>query len=323
MRQRDDGSSRANALYQFAYDLCGLEKELEGRGIVTRGPGADRVEKFFSSANDTALFPVFMASQIIAGVLASSLVPSLIATEQRISSHVAEKITSTDTSATRTLKFAGEGTDLPKTKIQRSEGSIKLYKYGRLLEASYESLRLMKVDIFGLMLQRMGMQIGIDQTDDLIETLIAGDGTSGSAVTDTDAEVSGTLDYDELIRLRLAFPIGYEMQHCVINDTNLRTVLNMPEFKDPVAGFNFQRTGQFMDALGSEWHRWTSTGSASFSTDRVLAVDARGAAVLFREGDLLEESDQIIDKQLHQRTMSEWCGFMKWDPSATQSLDLT
>jgi Phage capsid family len=321
--QGDDGSNRANALYQFAYDLTGLEKELEVRGIVTRGPCSDKVEKFFSSANDTALFPVFLASQIIAGMLASSLVPSLIASEQRVNSHVAEKITSSDTAATRTLRWSGEGVDLPKTKILRAEGSIKLYKYGRLLEASYESIRLMNVDIFGLMLQRMGMQIGIDQTDDLLETLIAGDGTTDSAITDTDAEVSGTLDYDELIRLRLAFPIGYDMQHVVINDTNLRTVLNMAEFKDPLAGFQFQRTGEFMDALGAMFHRWTSTGSTSYSTDRILGVDARGAAVLFREGDLLEESDQLIDKQLHQRTMSEWIGFMKWDNNASQCLDIT
>jgi hypothetical protein len=294
------------------------------RGFVTRGPGAMTIEKaFFSSANDTALFPEFMATQIIAGILAASLVPFLISTEERINSHVAEKITLSDTAALRTLKWIGEGQQIPKTKISRAEGSIRLYKYGRMLEATYESVRLMKVDIFGLTLQRMGMQIGIDQTDDCIETLVAGDGTTGSAVTDTDAEVSGTLDYDELIRLRLAFPIGYEMQHCVVNDTNLRTILNMAEFKDPLAGFNFQRTGQFMDALGSQWHRWTSTGAASFSTDRILGVDARGSAILFREGDLLEESDQLIDRQLHQRTMSEWVGVMKWDNNACQCLDIT
>lgn len=323
-RQADDGSTRAQMVWQFAYDLTGLEKELEHRGHCVKGVGSEKVDKvFFSSANDTALFPAFLASQVIAGILATSLVPFLTAAEERINSHVAEKITINDTASHRTLRWIGEGVDLPKTKILRTDASIKLYKYGRMLEASYESIRLMKVDIFGLMLQRMGMQIGIDQTDDLIETLIAGDGTTGSALTDTDAEVTGTFDYDELIRLRLAFPIGYEMQHCITNDTQLRAMLNMPEFKDPTAGFNFQRTGQFVDALGSMWHRWTSTGSASFSTDRILAVDSRGAAILVREGDLLEESDQLIDKQLHQRTMSEWCGFMKWDVSASQCLDIS
>jgi hypothetical protein len=320
--QKDDGSWRSQAVREYAFQVAGLEKELSARGIRTRGPGADTVEKFFASSNDTPLFPAFAASQIIAGQLASSLVPMLIASEVQINSHVADKITISDTSADRTLKFIGEGADLPKTKISRVEGTITLYKYGRLLEATYESVRLQRIDILGLMLQRMGMQIGLDQTDDLIETLIAGDGTANSAVTDTDAETSGTLDYDELVRLTLAFPLGYQMTDAVVNDANLRTMLNMPEFKDPMAGFNFQASGKLQSPFGARWHRWTSTGSTSFSTDRILAVDNRGAAALFREDTLLEESDQLIDKQLWQRSMSEWIGFMKLDSNACQCLDI-
>lgn len=322
-RQKDDDSGRAQMLRQYAYDICGLEKEFAARGIRTKGPGADTVEKLFVSSNDTPLFPAFLASQIIAGILAASLVPRLAATEMRINSHVAEKITIADTAADRTLRWVGEGADLPKTRIARAEGSITLYKYGRLLEVSYESVRLMHLDILGLFLMRMGMQIGIDQTDDAIETLIAGDGTSGSAVTDTDAEVSGVLDYDELVRLNLAFPIGYQMTDAVVNDVNLRAILNMPEFKDPMAGMRFQQTGEFPTPMGAQWHRWTSTGSASFSTGRILAVDNRGALALFREDTLLEESDRLIDKQLERRAMSEWVGWMKLDNAATQSLDIT
>jgi len=322
-KQADDGSARAQKVRQYAYDVSGLEKELQARGIRTRGPGSDTVEKFFASANDTPLFPAFLASQIIAGTLAGSLVPMLVATEVTIDSHVAEKITIADTPQDRTLKFVGEGSDLPKTKIARAEGNITLYKYGRLLEASYESVRLMHIDILSLMLQRMGMQVGIDQTDDLIETLISGDGTAGSAVSFLTAEVAGTLDYDELIRLRLAFPIGYQMTNAVTNDLQMRTLLNMSEFKDPLAGFGFQGTGQFGTPLGAQWHRWTSTGSAGFGTDRILAVDNRGAVALFREDTLLEESDQLIDKQLWLRSMSEWVGFMKLDGSATQALKLS
>lgn len=321
-RQADDGSPRAQALRQYAYDICGLEKEFAVRGIRTRGPMADSVEKLFVSANDTPLFPAFLASQIVAGILAASLVPRLAAAEVRINAHVAEKITIQETAADRTLKWIGEGADLPKTKISRAEGTITLYKYGRLLEVSYESVRLMHLDILGLFLMRMGMQMGIDETDDAIETLIAGDGTSGSALTDTDAEVSGALDYDELVRLSLAFPIGYQMTDAVVNDANLRTILNMPEFKDPMAGMRYQRTGELPTPMGAQWHRWTSTGSASFATDRILAVDNRGALALFREDTLLEESDRLIDKQLERRALSEWVGWMKLDNQATACLDI-
>ncbi len=58
-------------------------------------------------------------------------------------------------------------------------------------------------------------------------------------------------------------------------------------------------------------------GQGSVVASKILAV------ALFREGDLLEESDQLIDKQLHRRSMSEWAGFMKLDGSATACLDIT
>lgn len=307
----------------IAYRLTGVKEELSARGIQ----GTDTVEMaFFSSTpgSTQGIFPAVLASHLIIGQLATSLVPHLVAAEVPTVQLTVEKVKVTETAAQRQLNHIGEGDDLPKTKISRSEGSISLRKYGRMLEMTYESIRMMTLDVVAVMMQRMGAQIGIDETDELIETLIIGDGTSiGAAVVDTDAEVTGTLDYDELVRLFLAFPIGYQMTHCVCNDTNMRTILNMAEFKDPVAGFNFQRNGVLPGPMGAAWHRWTSTGSTSFSTDRILAVDNRAAVMAHTSGDLLEESDRIIDKQIEQRTMSYWRGFSKWDTNATQCLDIT
>lgn len=324
--QPDDGSYRASAIQQFAEEVTALEKCLTQLGIRARGPYADTVQKaFYTSANNTALFPVFFATEIIAGQLATSLVPRLASMEERIDSHVAQKIRMTETQGDRTLRFTGEGANMPKTKISTAEGNVTLYKYGRVIEATYESIRLQHLNVFGAFLQRMGAQIGIDETDDLIETLIAGDGTSSSAITDTDAEVSGTLDFDELIRLKQAFPIGYKGNEGVINDVNTRTILNMSEFKDadgPVGVGNFDDLER-INVLGMNLNRWTSTGSTSFSTDRILVVDSRYALKVLREGDFLEEADKIIDRQIEQRAMSEWVGYMKLDTNASQVLDIT
>src|SRR5262249_12134094 len=113
---------------------------------------------------------------------------------------------------------------------------------------------------------------------------------------------------------------GYEMRHVVTNDTELSQVLNMAEFKDPLAGFAPQRTGILPGPLGATWHRWTSTGSTAFGTNQIVAGDDRLAVVLYPEGDLLEEADQLIDKQIHQRAMSEWIGFMVWDTAGVVSM---
>jgi hypothetical protein len=322
-RGREIGGSILEAnLKEYAWMLAGLEKELAARGISRH----DTVEKaFFSSVNgpNQPLFPVFLASQIIAGQLAGSLVPRLCMTELRITSHVQEKVQIADTTASRQLRHIGEGADLPKTSLAKTNGSVSLQKYGRLLEASYEAIRLLHLDLVALQLQRIGRQIGIDETDDLIETAIAGDGNSSTAATNTNVASSGLLTYPDLVSLFQAFGLGYEMRQCVANDTHLRAMLNMAELKDPLAFANvFQRTGNLPSALGAAWHRWTSTGSASFGTNKILALDERVAIVCLREGDLLEESDNLIDKQLHQRSMSEWVGFMIWDAAGAQTLSV-
>jgi hypothetical protein len=319
-RFKVDGTPLEDRLNDYAYMMCGLEKLLAANGISR----SDTVEKaFFSSSNASGtqgLFPAYLASQIIAGQLASSLVPLLCMAEIRINSHVQEKVQISDSTDTRQAKHISEGVSLPKTVIARTQGSIQLQKYGRMLESTYESVRLMTLDILSLQLQRMGRQIGIDETDDLLETSLAGDGNTGSANTPVAVASSPTLTYDDIIGMWQQFAIGYEMRHAVTNDTELRKILNMAEFKDPLAGFDTQRTGILPGPLGATWHRWTSTGSATYGTNKIAAYDDRLAMVCYREGDLLEEADQLIDKQVHQRTMSEWLGFMVWDPAGIVSM---
>ena len=137
--------------------------------------------------------------------------------------------------------------------------------------------------------------------------------------------MNGTLDYDELIRLSQAFPKGYRMNQAVLNDANMRTILNMSEFKDPLIQVNFQENGlaDAVPMLGALFHRWTSTNSTAFSTDRILVVDSSFAVATLQEGDFMEESDRLIGKQTHRATMSVWKGWMKLDNNATQCLDIT
>jgi hypothetical protein len=309
------GTPYEDRVREWAYMCAGLEKELEARGVRK----SDTVEKaFFSSSNAAGtqgIFPAFLASQIIAGQLAVSLVPICCLSEVRINSHLQEKVTLTDTTDTRQLKHISEGQDLPKTTINKTQGVINLQKYGRMLETTYETVRLMHLDIISLQLQRMGRQIGIDETDDMIETLQAGDGNTGSANTPIAVGTPGTLAYADVVSMWQGFPIGYEMRQVITNDAQLKNIVTMAEFKDPMAGFQFARAGILPGPLGATWRRWTSTGSATFSTNRLLAVDDRLAMVLYREGDLLEEADQLIDKQIHRRSMTEWVGFMVWDPA--------
>jgi len=319
----DGESAYGERVRKYARDTWALDLALAELGLRTRGPEADALGKFFVSGAAAVLFPTFVEAEAVAGLLLTSLVPFAVAQEVTVNSHTAEHLALTDTEGDRRTSRSGEAARAATVTLRTADRTIRLEKYQAVLNASYESLRLQRLNVVRLFLQRLGTQIGVDETDDLIETAIAGDGNPGSAVADTDAEVSGTLDYDELIRLSLAFPKGYQLGLAVVNDTHLRTILNMAEFKDPLAGFNFQRHGRLPGPLGADWHRWTSTGSAAFSTDRILALDPRLALVQYTEQGVLTETDRLIDRQLERTVVSKWTGFGKLDYQATQCLDIT
>lgn len=323
LQEKDHGSLRDQAVLRFALDTYAIEKAYAEYGVQVRGREASTVEKAFATSSSTVLFPVFIDSQVIAGMLDISLVPQLVATEVQINAHVADHMTMGDAAADRQTGIVGELAEIPALRVKTTDQRVYLKKFGAALEASYEVLRLQRLNVISIFLNRLGAQVGIDETDELIEVAIAGDGNTNSAVTDTDAEVAGTLDYDEIVRLFLAFPKGYQMRQAVVNDEWLRTILNMSEFKDPQAGFNFQRTGEIVAPVGATWHRWSSTGSASFSTDRILAVDDRYALIQYTEGGTLTEQDRIIDHQFERVQITKWTGFGKLDYNATQCLDIS
>lgn len=311
------------AIEQHAYDTFGLAKALEFVGITVKGARADRMEKFFGTSSSTILFPAYVESQVVSGMLSVAVLSNLIATESNIDSHTYQSLALTDTEDDRQLRRVSEGGLLPTTRIQTADRAVQLFKFGRLLEASYESMRLKKLNVVSIFLQKLGKQIALDETDWAIETLIAGDGNVGSAVTPIMTDSSGTLDYDDLTKLFLAFPSGYTMNTAVVNSINLRTILNMSEFKDPMAGFSFQRTGTIPGPMGAAWYRWDSTGSSAFSTDRILAVDSSLALEQVTEQGVMTESDKLIDRQLERTAISKWTGFAKLDYQAIQVLDIT
>lgn len=322
-RVGDPWGRRAELVRDFARKTYAVEAALRESGVIVRGPEASTVEKVYAKNTSTVLFPTFVESQVVAGILLMSLVSDMVAAETPVNSHTAEHLRMNEVEGDRVMAEIGEGAEVPELTIKTADASIKLRKFGGRLNVTYEVLRLQRMNVVSLFLQRMGQQIGVDETDLAIQTAIAGDGNTGSAVVDTDAEVSGTLDYDELIRLALAFPKGYEFRVAITNDTQMRTILNMAEFKDVRAGFDFQTSGRFPNPLGAGWQRWTSTGSTSFSTDRILAMDNRYAMVQYTEGGLILETDRWIDKQIEGTVASKWTGFGKLDYNATQCLDIT
>lgn len=315
---------QAERYEQFARDSWALDLMLDAAGIRAKGVAADIVDKFYSTAASTVIFPAFIDSQIMVGRLANPILGDLIATESAVNSHTHEGAILNDNATQRRTRKVGEGSDLPVTTFTIADTANKLSKYGVYFEVSYESIRLQRLNLIAIWLQRIGIQLALDETDDAITTLIAGDGNTGSAITnatDIDADVSGTLDYDELVKLFLAFGDGYNLTTAVTTDVNIRKILNMAEFKDPASGFEFQRSGVLPGPMGANWHRW-NTGVAALGAQMILGIDNTVALEKLTEGGVVMESENIIRKQISGTAYSTWVGFHKLDYAAAQVLDV-
>ncbi len=85
-----------------------------------------------------------------------------------IDSYDYRSISSVPTDDDKELKKVAEGAQIPSTTIKTQENLVKLHKRGRLLVASYESIRFQRLDLFTETLKQIGAQIAKQQLKDAL-----------------------------------------------------------------------------------------------------------------------------------------------------------
>jgi len=301
----------------LASQLAWYEKQ-QGQSLIA-------VQDFYTNTSLTALFPAWIETEIQAGLMANGLVNDIIfGTEQVDSSKVTALYDSTPAKE-RELRVIGEGAELPRVKLTLSDSTIALHKYGRQINAAYETIASQKVDALGHHIRRIAAQVAIDETDAALHALVAGDGTAaGSAETDdtdTDVSVQGAISYADLIDWYFDLGAPYLLDKAVFGDTDLALIANLAEFKtDSYTDFgsNFSVPGP----KAVRYLRWAGGVSGSSYVDRIgVGIDSRRALRKYTWGGFLQEQDKIITRQVNIWTFSYWAGFRKWDAAATQILD--
>jgi hypothetical protein len=326
-KQADDGSLRAHIIKEHASDTYGLSKELAARGI---NPKRDTGAKFFTVTANTPLFPQFIASSFIEGRISAGLVDLLSYADVQIDRLTYDKVRLNDVADDRRLRNVGIGSDLPLTELSQLGTNVPMRKYGRRFIYAREVVSLSPLDIVSGFLRKLGRQVAVDETDEALEILHAGDGETGSAVTDTTPATDGTLVYNDLVKLELVFGNSYAGDVYVSDATNFQTILTMSEYKDPLA-----QRGVSLDArripsvptpsgMGRIW-RWSSTNSTYMAETggRIAAADSSQACYTIRNGDVMEEFDTHIQNGKNEVALSYLMAVVKGDPSCFASLDVT
>ena len=266
--------------------LDSFERQLALAGIRIGGRKPSSVEEFFHSA--PAMMPEFIMREIRRGMAMRPELDSLVANSTTISSNrYTPFYIDTSSQAKFSLRPIGDGADVPQLLVAEQQHAINVPDYGLALKASYKSLRYRTTAQFRVLLWYIGFRLQTDKLGLLIDTIINGDGNS-NPVASVNSALTGVLAYDDLITLWSKFDT-FEMNTVVCHIDIMKKILTLAEFKDPLAGFKFQGTGEVFSPLGA-----TLIRSDAVPNDLVIGLDSRFAVEQVVTQSLTVEFHKVI-----------------------------
>lgn len=298
----------------FACPLDAFERQLAARGLRVGGSHPITVELFLRGA--PALLPEFMMREVRRGMAMRPELAGMVGSTSIINSnrYTPFDINSNPDDTKWSLRPVGDGANVPAVIVTERVNSIDVPDYGLALKASYKALRHRTTAQFKVLLWYIGYRMQVDKLGLLVDVLINGDGNNNAATVINTAS-SGTLAYSDLVTFWSEVH-PFEMNTMIASKGQINTILTMNEFKDPLAGFKFQSTGELVSPLGS-----TLIRSDEVATDLIIGMDKRFAAEEVITQPLTVEYDKIIEQRFEEAVISESVAYAKIVSNAVKVLD--
>jgi hypothetical protein len=318
--------------------LDAYERQLKVRGILTKsnyakGISASIVEEaFYHTEDNDILFPEFVARSVREAIVNDTILPNLIGQYTTIDSNSYKTVYADDQPTKQTMKRVTEASEIPRAKLVTRQQEVKIYKYGRAIEASYEVIRRMQIDLLALHIRRFGMQAAKDKVEEIIDVITDGDENDNAAenhnLTDLDTAASeGTLTAKGWI----AFLMEFEEFPCdtviaakdaflqlVLTDLGAYTATDVLSFlsQGSTAGVKLSMPQLPDKQLNLFWN-------SNVDSLKVLGINKQYAIEQVTEaGSDIQEADRFITNQTQVLTLSENNGYSKIFKEATKVLDI-
>ncbi len=281
-----------------------FSRQLKRFDIKVGGRNSDTVSKFFSTSDSSALFPEYVSRAVRQGVEEANMLPSIVATTTKINSLDYRTIASVPSEDDLELKEVAEGDAIPETAVTTQENLVHLKKRGRMLVASYEALKFQRLDLFTVTLRQIGAYIANIQFADALSVIKNGDGNENPAAVINSA-TANQLTYADLLTLYKAMH-PYDMNTIIVSPDMAVKLMQLEEFKNPLAGINFQGTGSLGNPLGAKLIK-----SSAVADSEVIALDKKCALEMVIASDVSVDYDRLIDRQLERAAITQTAGFAK------------
>ncbi len=295
--------------------LDAFERQLLLAGVRLSGNTPTTVEQFYQKA--PALLPEFMLREIKKGQAMRPELGKLVASSTAVATNrYTPLFIDTSNDKKFSLRPVGEGAEIPQLLVTEQTHAITVADYGLALRTSYKALRYRSTAQFRVLLWYIGFKMQTDKIGMVVNTIVNGDGNNNSAkVVNTAA--TGTLSYADLITLWSNFA-PFEMTTMVCHIDKLKSILTLTEFKDPLAGYRFQQSGELFTPLGASLVR-----SDEVPNDLVIGLDSRFAVEEVITQPLVVEYDKIIEQRFEEAVISESVAFAKVVKEASVVLDVS
>ncbi len=294
-----------------------FELQLIEHGIRVTGREANLVDAFYKTTTSSILFPEFINREVRIGMMLGRnecQLEDIVAATQNIDSVTYQSINAELEAVSKGAHRVGEMGEFPSISITYGEKSITLYKFGHTIKSSYEVLRRMSIPNLSIHLRLVGKRLAKSKVAEAIYILINGDGNDNAApVHDVPL-----LTYDNIVDFDMQWE-DYEADVWIGAKAAVAAILKLSEFKDPQAGFTYQRDGKLISPLGV-----TLRKSSAVPASNLLGVDRSAALEEVKEqGSNLTEAEKIIDRQFEKVVISEVAGFARIYKEAARIWDYT
>lgn len=169
---------------------------------------SSKIKDFYATSDDEWLFPVFIDRTLKENVDRNDILkyivsgaPIMIDSLSATGSYV-DLVGDEDNKDAVRKKRVAEGSELPKATLKLGSSSITLTKFGRAIEATYESIKYSSVDLFAKQLAWIAADVSNQEFERGLSVIIDGDGNNNAAPVTTAA--SGTITADDILSLALA-----------------------------------------------------------------------------------------------------------------------
>ncbi len=312
--------------------LDAFERLMKEAGIVTKNfPEknlfSSKVEAFYRTDGNKVLFPEYVARTLVQAMTEYPVFKYLVAARTPIdgNTYKASYLDLDDASNKKAtqMRRVTEAAELPTAKLKLGETAINIYKYGRAIEASYEALRRMTIEVFNIHIREIGVQAADNKIAEILTVIKDGDGNSNAAISykakDLDSSFSAALTRTAWIKFLLKF-YPRACNTVVSNEDGLIQILEVLYPASSTAGK--------MDELLTNGLQVSVKLPQNLVTNVTLLysphIEKIGGKVpiyglnresaieeIFELGSTINEADRFIKNQTQIMTVSENSGFRK------------